>query len=403
MPKRSGSSTMKGDVTGMKASMKAGTWDSKWDAANVTAWTPEDDFAIDPMDALDRRTANKRKYTAEEATERRRQMARTAGSSTLETGLVVARNNEVNEVRAATTMPVPADVALVVTSATAQTAESEMDVPIAVEWLEALEEGAPDALAPPPAKRRAFYALLSGQGGSECAAWVGARLPTLLASKLTGVPPTESAAIKDAIKSAFEACDAELLETSSVPSWDGCCALGLVLDLHASPPRAYVASLGTSQAHACVKEEGSAHKAIPVSKGHGVEAAKEKARVAKAGGALSAGLYQGELRSARAFGHGAHKGKGVIIATPDVSSFDVKPAQRFVVLGSEGMWKCATGEVAVDTLASKLSIMDARRVEIEAMVRDETRLAMLDAAKVKVSRRSARRRPTKPPSLMPPG
>ena len=64
------------------------------------------------------------------------------------------------------------------------------------------------------------------------------------------------------------------------------------------------------------------------------------------------------------------------VATPDVTSFDVKKAQRFVVLGSAGMWKGLTGQTCVDLLATRLNMMDSRRAEIEAMLSDDIRLSM---------------------------
>ena len=59
-----------------------------------------------------------------------------------------------------------------------------------------------DDLAP----SRSFYAILDGHGGRECADWVAERLPALLREHLSGV--RESAAVKEALKAAFAACDA---------------------------------------------------------------------------------------------------------------------------------------------------------------------------------------------------
>jgi hypothetical protein len=414
------------NLTEMKAAMKSGRWDANEYAAEVagTAWTPEDAWTgtVSSLDAMERRTANKKTYTAEEATERRQQMARSAGSSTLEAGIVLTRNNEVNEVKAAAQVPVPAGVALVPAAATARTASSELEVPCVVEWLEALNEAEPPVAQPPPAERRCFYALLSGHGGSggEIAAWVCGRLPKLLAEKLSGVAPSESSAIKEGIKAAFDACHAELLQAAPERAWTGgCCALGLLLDLLTSPPRAYVASLGTSQAHACVKEEGSsAIKTIGVSKpkpgrslgepppasdaskgapkgGAASKAPPANPPPAKSGGpvphprsnarpshAVHTRRGWTAARSIHAPQDGAVGGKGV--ASADVLSFDVKAAQRFVVLGTAGMWKGASGDHAVGMLATRLNMMDARRAEIEAMLGDDIRLAMQGAEKVKV-------------------
>ena len=365
---------MVGDVAGMKARMKSGQWDANAYAVEEagTAWTPEDQAQASFV-AMDRRTANKRTYTAEEATERRRQMAQSAGSGTLEAGLVVARNNEVLEVKSTATVPVPAGVSLVVAAATAQSTGSEFEVPCAVEWLERAACTAPTeepATHPPPPKRRSFYALLSGHGsqGLEVSQWVSSRLPVLLAGRLEGVAANESGAIKEAIKASFEACNAELLLAAPEHGWEGgCAALGLLLDLHAAPPRAYVASLGSSQGYVCVKEEGSSvTKSVAVSK-------------------CKPGRYFGHkpasLAAAATAGVGG-AGGGAAAVLPDVTSFDVKAAQRFVVLGSAPMWRCANGQLAVELLASRLHMMDARRAEIKSMLADDTRLAIQGAGKV---------------------
>ena len=97
-----------------------------------------------------------------------------------------------------------------------------------------------------------------------------------------------------------------------------------------------------AQAFACCKEGAyGASKAVPLARAHTGSDAKEKARVEKAGGAVKDGAVCG-LRATRSFGDAAAKasaGDGVVIGTPDVTSFEVTAAQRFVVLGSEGAWR----------------------------------------------------------------
>ena len=59
---------------------------------------------------------------------------------------------------------------------------------------------------------------LALRGTKECAEWVAKRLPELLAQQLKGVE--QSAAIKEAVKAAFLACDAELLAIQRQSGWD---------------------------------------------------------------------------------------------------------------------------------------------------------------------------------------
>jgi len=61
----------------------------------------------------------------------------------------------------------------------------------------------------------------------------------------------------------------------------------------------------------------------------------------------------------------------------------VQPAQRFVLLGTDGAWRHGmAGQAAIEALSASLSQMDARRAEIGAMLADEARLAMLPAERV---------------------
>ena len=76
----------------------------------------------------------------------------------------------------------------------------------------------------------------------------------------------------------------------------------------------------------------------------------------------------------------------MIIATPEVTSFEIKPAQRFVVFGSEAAWRgggVAAGQQATDKVSVALGRMDNRRLELDVALGDEGRLAMSTAAHVR--------------------
>ena len=119
-----------------------------------------------------------------------------AGAKTAQEGLVLPRNNEVFDAPVPTAIrtEVPAGERLVVSAVSDHSASVTQDLTCIVPCLESLEEGATTAPGawPPPASRRAFYALLDGHGGGRgCAEWVARELPMLLARALRGV--TESA------------------------------------------------------------------------------------------------------------------------------------------------------------------------------------------------------------------
>ena len=347
------------------------------------------------LSADEKRTWNKRKDTSGlSAASKRAALNAPAGSKTAQGGIVRPRINEVLEPSAAVNLcAVPDDVALVAAVASAHTPgahnhlicaadlEGELGAVTASDSVSSSDGKLPQ---PTPMSRRAFYALLDGHGGRSCAEWVAQRLPVLLSARLRGVH--ESAAIKEAIKAACAECDETLLSECERRGWaDGCCALGLLLDLHPSPPRAYVLSLGSSQAFACCKEEGQlgVGKTIPVSKSHTGADPKERKRLELAGGVVEAGLVNGRLRAARSFGDASEKSRG-LIATPDVTSFEVKVAQRFVTIASAGLCqrKGFAGRQLVDELSARFRQMDARRVELEATLSDDAKLALLPAARV---------------------
>ena len=215
------------------------------------------------------------------------------------------------------------------------------DVPVLVPWLDKpADVAAKDLGTSPPSHRRAFHAILDGHGGRNCADWVAGRLPALLASRLEGV--VASAAIKEAVKAAFAQCDEELLAECERRGWsDGCCAIGLLLDLHCAPPRAYVANLGDSRAYAAVGSSavasagaapssagfaaaavaapaaatapaavaaptaaggGGGLRAVALSKDHTPLDVKEKRRITAAGGFVEDGRVGGMLEVSRSLG-----------------------------------------------------------------------------------------------------
>ena len=350
------------------------------------------------QEPVDRRTWNKRTHdkTGLSAKQKLQCLAAPAGHNTLAGGLVAPRNFEVIEpVVEAVSYVVPEDVRLVVASAVAHTPGAAHHVSLVVDNLEE-SDGEGGAAFPPPAARRRFYALLTphaaaAPGGAPpaanaCAQWVARALPRLLARRLDGV--RESAAVKEAVKAAFDECDAQLLVECAQHGWtDGCGVVGLLLDLHCSPPRAYVASLGAAQAFACAKEPMAlgTGKAVAVAKTHVAADPKERRRVEAAGGAVDKdGLLNGQLPVARSLGDAAAKAEGRgLVATPEVGSFEVKAAQRFVLLGSAGLWRGFNGQLAVDKTFVRLNQMDARRAEIDAMMGDEARLALKTPEQVK--------------------
>lgn len=216
---------------------------------------------------------------------------------------------------------------------------------------------------------------LRRHGGRDCADWVAERLPQLLAAKLLGV--SASAAVKEAIKDAFVACDLELLELCRARGWcDGCCVIGVFFDRQCTPARAYCANLGDSRAFAACSTGGGTTRAVPLSKDHTALDAKERKRIVAAGGYVEAGRLCGSIEVSRSLGDVRLKAHGMS-AVPDVTSFSIGPEQRFVVLGCDGLWNKLSGQQLVDMLEQRIPRMDSRRHELALLFSKPSELSGL--------------------------
>ena len=303
------------------------------------------------------------------------------------------------------------------------------DVTVLCDWLDRPDGEVASSLAA-PAARLALYAILDGHGGRLSAEWIAEHLPAMLRSELTHNAPTSankdssanqgsSAETKRAIVRAFTACDAELMTVSAANGWhDGCCAIALIVDTRCFPARCYVANLGDSRGFVGVREElgegvgveagigvqrdskapvvtpepslpaatlaaatpaaatpATGHtvppmRAVSLSKqDHSVLVPSERRRVEAAGGWIDSGRLCGSLEVSRAFGDPRLKTRG-LIATPELVSFAVGAAQRFVLLGCDGLWKVFSGEEAVRWLDARLPQMDASRANLAQKLGD---------------------------------
>ena len=239
-----------------------------------------------------------------------------------------------------------------------------------------------------------LYAILDGHGGSECAEWCADRLPAILATRLATTDT--SPAIKEAIKAAFNQCDAELIEHCNAKGWDdGTCAIALVIDRRCAPPRAYCANCGDSRAYAAVVPQAAASsdtaatsaglRAISLSKDHTAVEPKERKRIESSGGFVQNGRVCGVLEVSRSFGDRRLKKGGELcrgsqslsLPTPDVASFAIGPEQLFVLLGCDGLWRSFAGSQSIEWLHERLPAMDARRAEVAATLDDPASAAAL--------------------------
>ncbi|XP_046401634.1 protein phosphatase 1L [Ischnura elegans] len=118
--------------------------------------------------------------------------------------------------------------------------------------------------------------------------------------------------------------------------------------------RLVVANVGDSRGVLC----DSRGNAIPLSFDHKPQQLKEQARIVAAGGFVSFdGVWRvsGVLATSRALGDYPLKDRRLVVAEPDVLSFDMAYLRpRFVLLASDGLWDAFSSEEAVAFLAQRL-------------------------------------------------
>lgn len=154
----------------------------------------------------------------------------------------------------------------------------------------------------------------------------------------------------------------------------------------------YIANCGDSR---CVmgREEGSAIKAVALSKDHKPDSHSERERIARAGGfvepTMIGNTFQGPSRVwrrrqvdgglaiSRSIGDTALESSGVV-PKPDVIKQTVGPADKFVVMASDGVWDQLTN----DQVVAIASMHDDPRVASSAIVKEARRRWERDGAYV---------------------
>lgn len=167
--------------------------------------------------------------------------------------------------------------------------------------------------------------------------------------------------IKRTIMESFKKTDEDFLKraASYKPSWkDGTTAVLVV----AIDNTLYIANLGDSKAILCrYHEESQKHIAIPLSKDHSPTDYGERMRIQKAGGFVKDGRVLGVLEVSRSIGDGQYKRCGVS-CLPDVMRCQLTPADRFLVLACDGLWKVFTSD---QVLASVLATLQDETIAAE--------------------------------------
>lgn len=119
-----------------------------------------------------------------------------------------------------------------------------------------------------------------------------------------------------------------------------------------------VANVGDSRGVMC----DSKGTAIPVSFDHKPQQMRERKRIKEAGGFVTFnGVWRvaGILATSRALGDYPLKDKNLVIADPDILTFDLKDHKpSFVILASDGLWDTFSNEEAVAFIKERLNEPD---------------------------------------------
>lgn len=119
--------------------------------------------------------------------------------------------------------------------------------------------------------------------------------------------------------------------------------------------RLIVANVGDSRGVMC----DSRGKAIPLSFDHKPQQMRERKRIKEAGGFITFnGVWRvaGILATSRALGDYPLKDKKLVIANPDILTFDLSNHRpEFIILASDGLWDTFSNEEAVAFVRERLS------------------------------------------------
>ncbi|CAG0895549.1 unnamed protein product [Darwinula stevensoni] len=206
-----------------------------------------------------------------------------------------------------------------------------------------------------PGTAFSLYAVFDGHGGNFAVDLVHSTLVKRLQARLSDV--NEGGQKSEVLSSVSKLLKQEILDVDSdvikrgkaVSSFSGSTALVAV---SWKGRHLVVANVGDSRGVMC-DSKGSA---VPLSYDHKPHQEKEKRRIEEVGGFISFnGVWrvQGVLATSRALGDFPLKTKGVVIAEPDILTFDLKDWEPpLFILASDGLWDTVTSDEAC-RIASK--------------------------------------------------
>lgn len=219
----------------------------------------------------------------------------------------------------------------------------------------------------------AAFGVLDGHGGSDVAKFCANRLPQMIADQSSHDP-------SNALTAAFYKLDEVLRETPNIDAESqGCTAVVSCV----SKEHIIVANAGDSRAVLC-----RGGKAVALSEDHKPSLAREKNRIARAGGVVlqidgdrGGPRVMGDLNLSRSLGDLRHKqdtslnaAQQIITSTPDIHTYARQPNDEFMILACDGVWDVLSNEDVVHFIRQRLPMTPNTNVSLSQILED-----MLDA------------------------
>lgn len=206
-----------------------------------------------------------------------------------------------------------------------------------------------------------FLAIYDGHGsrGKHVSEFVNKRISKYFKDNATEIERlSDKNHIATVFKRSFGLTEQKLLNSSgiNVTNSGTCC-----IDLLIYKDLCFIANLGDSRAVLCRKGKDDQIGVIELSKDHKPTREEEKTRILEMGGMIDTMYYRGEpvgpmrvwdqdrasgVAMTRAMGDTQKKRVG-LISEPEVHRIDLNPNDKFIIVGSDGLWDVMTSKEAV--------------------------------------------------------
>eukprot|EP01107_Rhizomastix_libera_P018159 TRINITY_DN9121_c0_g1_i1.p1 TRINITY_DN9121_c0_g1~~TRINITY_DN9121_c0_g1_i1.p1 ORF type:complete len:680 (+),score=199.24 TRINITY_DN9121_c0_g1_i1:241-2040(+) len=183
-------------------------------------------------------------------------------------------------------------------------------------------------------------ALFDGHSGKSTSDYAAFRFPDILAKELESVALPREALYTSVhfLQHELESCRVE----------DGATFIAVLIWEN----KVIVAHSGDSRAVLC-----RGGKAFPLTRDHKPQVRSESQRIIERGGFVRNGRVNGELALSRAIGDTDFQ--PIVTCEPEVSEYDLRKEDDFIIIGCDGVWDVLGNQQAVDTAKSASSLKEA--------------------------------------------